>query len=215
MCGMGSPSRSPHLVRGTSAAMIATFASLLSHVVAGGDMPGILGITTPLVLSLMVCVLLAGRQLSLGRLSLSVIASQTLFHTLFVLGTPSSGSPLQAGASTGHQHGAIALPPVTPNEQIFSLVQGDASMWASHVVGAGVTIFFLYRGEGAVHSLRALAEQLLSWAQCRRVAPLLQPATQAPARLHSAETSGWSVLAQLHTSTLSRRGPPRAFNAAL
>lgn len=211
---MQSLSRLPHLVRGSSAAGIATFAALFSHVVGGGAMPGPLGIAVPLLLSLMVCILLAGRKLSLARLSVSVVASQTLFHTLFVLGTPMTGAAGQADMSAGHHgHGMMQMPVVS--EQTITLVHGDATMWVSHFIGAAVTVFFLYRGEQAIHRLRALAEQFVAWVRHRLVVPLRLPVATAPARvLVAVETSGWSVLSQLHASTLSRRGPPRVFRIA-
>ena len=56
-------------------------------------MRGLLGVVVPLALSLFVSVLLAGRRLSVIRLGVSVIASQTLFHSLFVLGTALLGHP--------------------------------------------------------------------------------------------------------------------------
>ena len=48
------------LLRGFAAASVAVFAALAGHVSAGGAMPGLLGIVAPWLLSLMVCVLLAG-----------------------------------------------------------------------------------------------------------------------------------------------------------
>lgn len=214
---MHSESRRPHLVRGTSAAMIATFASLFSHVTAGGAMPALLGIAAPLVLSLMVCILLAGRTLSLLRLSISVIASQALFHTLFVLGTPpAAGTPGQ-GMPAGHVHGAAALPlpvsaPLVP-EQTMALIHGDTQMWVSHVLGAIVTIFFLYRGEEALGRLRDVAERFVGWVRSP-VPSLRVPALPAPSRPQSAEAAGWTVLAQLHASSLRRRGPPQLLHTA-
>lgn len=213
---MQSPSRLPHLVRGSSAAGIATFAALFSHVVGGGAMPGPLGIAVPLLLSLMVCILLAGRKLSLARLSVSVVASQTFFHTLFVLGTPTAGAGAQMDMSGGahhHGHGMMQMPVVS--EQTITLVHGDATMWVSHFIGAAVTVFFLYRGEQAIHRLRALAEQFVAWVRHRLVVPLRLPVATAPARVPvTVETSGWSVLSQLQASTLSRRGPPHVFRIA-
>lgn len=211
---MQSLSRLPHLVRGSSAAGIATFAALFSHVVGGGAMPGPRGIGVPLLLSLMVCILLAGRKLSLARLSVSVVASQTLFHTLFVLGAPTAGAQMHmSGGAHHHGHGMIQMPVVS--EQTITLVHGDATMWVSHFIGAAVTVFFLYRGEQAIHRLRALAEQFVAWVRHRLVVPLRLPVATTPARIPvTVETSGWSVLSQLHASTLSRRGPPRVFRIA-
>ncbi|SJN10867.1 putative integral membrane protein [Leucobacter sp. 7(1)] len=205
---MTTASRLPHLVRGACAATIATYAALFSHVLAGGAMPAPLGIVAPLLLSLLVCVLLAGRKLSLTRLSISVMASQTLFHTLFVLGAvPSNG----AGVPTGgpHQnHGqmAIALPAISG--ETVELIQGSTVMWASHAIGAVVTILFLYRGERTIHRLRVLAERIGLWLGRRLQAPLRAVPVRPPVRVQPRPARGWTVLAQLRASVLIRRGPP-------
>lgn len=221
---MHAASRLPHVVRGTTAAAVATFVALFSHVLAGGAMPEPLGICVPFVLSLLVSVLLAGRKLSLARLSLSVIASQTLFHTLFVLGAPSAGGAAgSAGIGTpggavmsGHQHhGQMMMPPATASSAMTDhtamLIQGDAVMWLSHLAGAAVTILFLYRGEQTIHQLRALAERFIAWAQHGLAAPLRVPAVfrELPGRTgQPTTTAGWAVLTQLTASTRSLRGPP-------
>lgn len=210
---MQSSSRLPHLVRGSSAAAIATFAALFSHVIGGGAMPGPVGIGVPLLLSLMVCILLAGRRLSLTRLSVSVVASQMLFHTLFVLGTPMSGSAVpNMPAGHHHGHGMMQMPAVS--EHTITLVHGDTVMWISHLIGALVTVAFLYRGEQAIHRLRAVAEQFVVWVRHRLTTPIQLPVLTAPARVRPAEAEGWTVLSQIHASTLSRRGPPTVFRIA-
>ena len=81
-------------LRGTLAAAFATFVALTSHILGGGSFPTAMGVIVPLALSILVCVLLSGRQLSLLRLTVSVGISQTLFHLLFSLFTPhGSASP--------------------------------------------------------------------------------------------------------------------------
>ncbi|MEV8024602.1 hypothetical protein [Microbacterium sp. NPDC080220] len=75
------PSRPSRVARGEAAASLATWAALLSHVAAGGAMPGWLGVAVPLVLSFAFCTALAGRHLSVVRLAVAVTASQLLFHT--------------------------------------------------------------------------------------------------------------------------------------
>lgn len=104
------PSRAPRLVRGASSASVATFVALLSHVAGGGQAPGLLGIAVPWILSLMVCTLLAGRTLSLLRLSFAVAGSQLLFHALFVLGTVSARASAVTG---GHLHDHAAMAPLS------------------------------------------------------------------------------------------------------
>lgn len=201
-------SRMPNFVRGSSAAIIATFAALFSHVVGGGEMPDPIGIGVPLLLSLMVSVLLAGRKLSLLRLSISVLVSQMLFHTLFVLGTTPTGINNDLNVVTSHQHhGAIFLQPIL-SEQTTTMVQGDTLMWVSHFIGAMVTIAFLYRGERALLRLLALGHQAIAWVRSRFVAPVQLSVQVAPAQLQVHETGTWTVLSQVLESTLNRRGPP-------
>ena len=52
-------------LRGIAAAVFATFVALASHMIGGGALPSAMGVVVPLVLSMLVCVLLAGRRLSL------------------------------------------------------------------------------------------------------------------------------------------------------
>src|SRR5690606_1104978 len=107
-------------------------------------MPGLLGVAVPWLLSLTVCSLLAGRRLSIVRLSLSVLASQLLFHALFVL-----GSITPAGALAPHVHDAL---PLTLNGDRV-LIPEDAGMWIAHGVAAVLTIVVLHRGELIVRAL--------------------------------------------------------------
>lgn len=94
-------------LRGTLAAAFATFVALTSHILGGGSFPTAMGVIVPLALSILVCVLLSGRHLSLPRLTVSVGISQTLFHLLFSLFTPhGSASP---NAMARSDHGLAAL----------------------------------------------------------------------------------------------------------
>src|SRR5699024_8570924 len=101
MAGMSSTSviddsraRHTRLLRGAAAGAFATFVALFSHVAGGGQAPTPLGVGVPLLLAVFVCVVLAGRKLSLVRLSASVGVSQTAFHWIFdaaASSTPSTG----------------------------------------------------------------------------------------------------------------------------
>lgn len=171
------------VVRGSLAASVATFVALLSHVSAGGAVPGPLGILVPFVLSVFVCTVLAGRRLSAIRLSLAVAGSQALFHSLFVLGVVSTGAPRLV---TGHDHAAV-LPPATgavlpatgallPAGAVLPATDGRMLLW--HLFAAALTTVALYRGERAARRLRTLAAEVLAW--LRRWVPSL-PAEQSPA----------------------------------
>ena len=210
---MQPATRLPHLVRGTVAAAIATFSALFAHVLGGGEVPAFAGIAVPLILSLMVCVLLSGRTLSLTRLALSVTASQALFHTLFVLGTQPGTSPVAGSAHAGHQGHMMAWAPTATGETM-TLLQADALMWASHLAGAAVTVLFLYRGERALDHLRVCAGWLAAWLTHRIPRPVVVPVLPRRVKTPIADEPRPTVLDQLHSSTLIRRGPPAAIPAA-
>lgn len=201
-------SRTSSLLRGTSTALLATFAALLGHVSAGGQMPGAIGILVPLVLSTMVSVLLAGRRLSLTRLLLAVSASQFLFHELFVLGaiTPEAGLGV-------HQHGLplalpLALPlPLPAGETV--LTAPDHGMWLGHIAAAVVTALVLHRGERLLTRVVGIAGLLSTWlvgiVRARTaIEPMLpRPLCTVPAHVVECEHTGIQVVRQQ-----PRRGPP-------
>lgn len=196
------PSRLPHLLRGSAAAAVATFTALLSHVAADGEMPGWLGVLVPLLLSMMVSVVLAGRRLSLLRLSLSVTVSQFLFHTLFVLGaiTPS-------GMALGHQHGAPLELPAAVGD--LALVAPDAGMWLGHALAAGATTLLLYRGERATQQLLHAARTVVGWVVAVLARALVLPVEARPRAARPApEGDVRSHIALRVVHQLRRRGPP-------
>ena len=201
-------SRAPRVARGAVAASIATFAALMSHVAAGGDVPGWAGIAVPWVLSVAVCTLLAGRALSAVRLSLAVVASQLLFHTLFVVG---SVSPRASGAPAGHAHHAshdllTASAPATGGGVAVALV-ADPTMWASHAFAAFVTVLALHRGERAARALLRGARELLSWAR-RALTRIVVPVLTVPFRAAVVASDAVMPLLVRVQESLPRRGPP-------
>ncbi|REJ03853.1 hypothetical protein DY023_16125 [Microbacterium bovistercoris] len=194
------PSRRPAVIRGFAAASTATFVALAAHVTAGGAMPGTLGILVPWMLSLMVCVLLAGRKLSALRLSVSVLVSQFLFHVLFVLGllTPT-------GITGGHVHGApLQLPETTG---LTVQVIADGGMWIGHAAAALLTILALHRGERMLLGMRDLAVQAVRWLRSRLddATPAARPRATAP---HCASQAEESLPAAPFLSLLRGRAPP-------
>lgn len=178
---------------------MATWAALLSHVAAGGQMPGWLGITVPLILSIAVCTALAGRRLSLGRLAPAVAASQVLFHTLFVLGavTPS-------GATHAHH-----LLPMTDAVASTASMPADPLMWVMHGVAALLTVAVLHRGERAAQRLLAVAADLAQWARRRILAAVLPLGAVDRPTLPTAPGVA-PVLRSVVLRVPARRGPPRA-----
>lgn len=193
-------SRKPAVVRGFAASSLAIFVALAGHVSGGGAMPGTLGILVPWVFSFMICVLLAGRSLSLIRLGLSVAVSQFLFHTLFVLGTLTP-----SGVSTRHVHGAPLVIPSTSG--IPEAVTADASMWLGHGLAALLTVVALHRGERLILGVRDLAVQLVRWLRRRVDLMLVLPAPRTMRRVCGRFTVTRAVDLVL-LATLRGRAPP-------
>ncbi|GAA1699308.1 hypothetical protein GCM10009808_16140 [Microbacterium sediminicola] len=190
------------LLRSTAAASIATFVALLSHVGAGGEMPHVLGVAVPWVLSLAVCTVLAGRALSLLRLTMAVGISQFLFHALFVLGATGSA----AATATGHVHGIGAL-----DLSDVTAVGGASVMSLSHVIAAAVTVAVLYRGERLVARLGELARGAARWVRRHYVAAgggwSLEPRLEVPL----VPSTAAPLLSRIFANVVRRRGPPAPF----
>lgn len=201
MDGM-APSRSRHALRGVVAASAATFVALFSHVAGGGAVPGFLGILAPLTLSTTVCVLLAGRRLSVVRLALSVSASQFLFHSLFVLGTPAVGG----GAHSHHGHHAASL---LGSSGTLVRPEGDA-MWLAHLLAAIMTIALLHRGERVLIALLTLMRRF--GVRVTRFAVAVVDAAPVRANVRVMPTHVHLPLG-VHRSSLQHRGPPLLITA--
>ncbi|QEW01196.1 hypothetical protein F6J84_14550 [Microbacterium caowuchunii] len=199
------------VVRGSLAASVATFVALLSHVSAGGAVPGPLGLLVPFVLSVFVCTVLAGPRLSAIRLSLAVTGSQALFHSLFVLGVVSTGAPRLV---TGHDHAAVPSPAtgaVLPaTGALLPATDGRMLLW--HLLAAALTTAALYRGERAARRLRALAAEALAWLR-RWVPSLLAEQSPAPRRAPIDVPRDHRVGDLVSPRANGRRGPPVALAA--
>ncbi len=183
---------------------MATFVALLSHVSAGGTVPGWLGIAIPFVLSLAACTVLTGRRLSLWRLSVAVVLSQALFHTLFVL-----GSFAVPGAAQGHHtmHGMGEMPP-SSSAPMADALQGDPVMWLGHAVAAVVTVLALHRGERCVRALFELTRTLLGSLRIRLALVVADVEVDAPRFASAVYTRARPVRVRLFLRDIARRGPP-------
>lgn len=197
------------LLRGGLAASSATFVALASHLAGGGQMPAVLGIVVPLVLSLPISVAWAGRRLTLLGLSASVVASQLFFHVLFTLGTPAQGAQASSGAGlhAGHE-GMVAPTAAQTAGQAAQVGHPDVTMWVWHAMAAVVTIMVLYRGELMLLRLRDLAVRMAAWLLRGRtvvdsVGSFVRPALP---RVVAATFRALPPGPQL--SPLLRRGPP-------
>ncbi len=190
-------SRWARVARGWTAAAFATFVAAFSHALGGGATPSAFGILASLVLSGMLCSLLAGRTLSLWRLSASVALSQVLFHGLFVsLGTPIPGASPMGGMPGGMPIDAAPL-----------AHHAGASMWLAHVVAGLITLIGFRYAEQAFWGIADTARLALA-----RLTSLVVPVLATPrASVTLPETrelrSGLTHL--LHS--MSHRGPPVEF----
>jgi hypothetical protein len=193
---------------------VSTFVALLSHVAGGGAHPALIGILVPLVLSVAVCTVLAGRRLPLPRVAASVLASQALFHALFVLGTP-SGVTAASGpsAGAGHVHSVVLT-----STAAHTHVSGPG-MWVAHAVAAAITVVALRRGELAAARLLAIGRFALAGvgagveAGAARFGRVLAIRPVGLPRLPSVRGTHAVAVANPVTgrsSAQSRRGPPSA-----
>jgi hypothetical protein len=144
--------------RGWVTASFSVLVAALSHVAAGGAMPGLFGAVVALAFGGMVSVFLAGRTLSLPRLAISVAFSQAIFHLLFTAtGTATALASTVAG--TGPTHHLTALAPFTVDAATALPHSGhfDATMWFAHALAAVLTVVALRHGETAFWGLLRLA----------------------------------------------------------
>lgn len=208
--GRSTAERTARATRGLAAAGFSTVVALASHVLAGGDLPSLLGVLVPLVFATSACVALAGLARSWLRLSVSVALSQVLFHTLFVIGAAgTSTAVVGAGGGTHAGHGAepTVLALGSTGSAMAHAGHSGAWMWVAHAAAALVTVVTLHRGEAVLARLTELADRL--------VAVLFVPVTRLLVLVphpRTALTSGegtWapSPLPVVATSTV-RRGPP-------
>lgn len=185
--------RSARATRGVIAATFATLVALISHVAGGGAVPGPIGVIAPLILSITICVMLAGTRLSLVRLSISVAVSQVLFHTLFVLGTTS------AAPAAGHTHSVV----IDPTAVAHGMHVGP-TMWIGHTIAALITIAALYHAEVVARAILGLRTRLqLWWRTVTRPATVVIPRLRVRIEAHVA-----SLPVGYFADSAPLRGPP-------
>lgn len=202
--GEGMTSRPARMVRGWIGAAVSTTVAAASHVLAGGHAPVVPIFLLSLVLSGLVCTVLAGRLLSVWRLLLGVLLSQALFHGLFSLGVPSSSAPAMAGHA-GHSSEQMAEALHLAEAATPVMDHSSSLMWLSHVLAAVFTIVVLRHGESvAVALLGALR---------LRIKPLLMLVRVLAAESDPAPVPGsWPVRVLpnlgIPSSVMRYRGPP-------
>lgn len=182
-------SRWARVARGWSAAGFATLVAAVSHTLAGGQAPSAFGVVVSLVLSATACTLLAGRTVSLTRLTISIGLSQILFHALF----SGLGSPIAAE----HVHGTMTMLDVSP-------MPGHAGgMWLGHIAAGLVTIVVFRNAEAAFWGLAETARLALGRLLPIVVVSPVRSVVRRPLELI------WIPRAMLEVlSSMRHRGPP-------
>lgn len=188
--------RAERVGRGVAAATVATFLATVSHGAVDATLPSAVNIAVALCLAAPVCVLLAGRTMSWGRLAAAVVLSQALFHGILAVDLTGVGD-----AAVGPHHGTapIAWAAGTTVEH----ASHAPGMWAAHALAAAITILALGRGEQAVRAIaRFFVRAVRALGPIRSVGPA-DATTPAPAPL---------LLPRALTvlSTMRHRGPPLA-----
>ena len=185
-------SRWARVARGTAAAGIATFVAAFSHWLAGGVAPSLFGVGASLVISVMVCTMLAGRTLSTARLAISIGFSQLLFHALFSgLGTP---------VAVAHDMGAM--------DATLPHLHAAPTMWLAHAVAALVTVIAFRFGERAFWGVAGTARLFLA-----RLLVVVAPALNAPRPVVAVERRYVPRDLTLLLSSMRHRGPPVELSA--
>ncbi len=165
-------------------------------------MPGVAGVLIPLLLASAVSIVLAGRNLRGWAVGISVVASQALFHTLFVLGAPAT-----ATVST-HSHGTHSmLSTLQVSTADGGAVADSGTGWAvalmtiHHLIAALVTAVAIWHGERAARSLATLATRFLRAAVLR--------VTNIPERArHIVWSSEAALISTWELRVLRGRAPP-------
>ena len=197
--------RGARVARGACAAGLSTGVALASHVLAGAPAPGALGVAVPLLLATAACIVLAGVRLSVVRLSLSVLVSQVLFHTLFVVGTVPAGTTVVPSAGgVGHLGHDTA---VVVSGAAVHPHHGGGWMWLAHAVAAAGTVLALRHGERALAHLVRIASTVGVGLAPRGVVVQVVPVRRRPVPLAWGQPAVRPALAAL-TGPVARRGPP-------
>jgi hypothetical protein len=152
--------RRMRFLRGWLTAGLSVVVAAFSHAAGGGAGPGLLGVVLALAFALPVCVGLAGRRVSMPRVTLSVVLSQAAFHVLFTLGaTPATG----AAATGGHHTPLMVSAATAEGSAAVGMAMGGAGMWLAHAVAAAVTVAGMAWGRRSIRTaLRAATRRAVA-----------------------------------------------------
>jgi hypothetical protein len=190
------------VARGSVAAVFSVFVALVSHLAVGGTRPSAFALVACVVLATLVCVALAGKRMSLPRLTMSVGFSQFLFHGFFSLW---STSAMPIGAH--HPVGGQMLMTVTSMPAPSQPMATDPGMWLAHAIAAVITIAALLHGETAFWGLFQIARL---WFSALTSPPARGPLLSGmyPVAVAAVPTFLPRDLV-LFLSSMRHRGPPR------
>jgi hypothetical protein len=151
-------SRTARTVRGLLTAAFAVFVAAFSHVAAGGQTPGTVGVVLALAFASLASIALAGKSLSGTRLTVSVLFSQLVLHGLFGVG--SAGGAIVAGHTSHHgvtitldTVNSVSTSAVAAGSGMSAAMHAGGWMWLAHACAAIVTIIALRFGEKAFWGL--------------------------------------------------------------
>lgn len=197
-------SRAVRATRGTAGAALAALFAAASHALAGGTITAVAVVATA-ILSMPLCVALAGRVASLWRLTIAVTLSQFFYHWTFSgLGVSSGVAPVVGVPNSPHAQHLAQLEAFAP--AVVSAASADALMWTAHACAAAMTILVVHRGELAFLALVRLVQRALSATRLPRDHAPLTQRPRTPVR-RSARTS--QLREQLCSlCAISHRGPP-------
>src|SRR5699024_7988868 len=136
--------------------------SLCSHVLAGGDVPGILNIALPLALSLRVCMLLSGRRFTIWRLAGMVGFSQLLFHLLFSMWAGHSAPSPTGGQGVHAPHGLASPFGAVASAATATMSHSDPPLLLAHPMAGLATVLILHRSEQMLIAAANIVD-LLAW----------------------------------------------------
>lgn len=193
------------LARGWAGASLATFFSVLSHVLAGGSPPEVAVLLLSLALSGLVCTLLAGRVLSLWRLVAGVALSQAVFHWLFSADAAMAATTAVMPQGAHAVHAMTAMPVLNSAGGDTAMHHDSSVMWLCHALAAVATVAVLRHGEVTAIQLRqALRMRIV------RLLPAFRPLVMSPTS--RIQPANWPVLVLPSLGVLllamRHRGPP-------
>lgn len=189
--------------RGWTTALASGLVAATLHSAAGGQFPHPVGILLAIVLSGIAGTVLAGRSQSAIRLTVSVAASQVVFHAVFTLF--GSGRELGGAASARHSHHEQFMLSQTEHSTHVAAHSGP-EMLAAHMLATAITVVMLRQAGRVFWGMREIAASLRR-ALSRFPAIAFDP-QRGPARPPLGRGRTASAVPLALVAKLRYRGPP-------